>query len=54
VDEGDEVGTRYLTCHIMCVEHVCTLYTYHIRVFCATIYKNMEFIVFVIGTLTKN
>ena len=32
--------------HIMCVEHVCTLYTYPIRMYCATIYKNMEFVVF--------
>jgi len=25
-DVGDEVGTRSGMCHIMCVEHVCTLY----------------------------
>ena len=54
VDVGDEVGTRSHTCRIMCVEHVCTLYSYPIRMYCATIYKNIEFIVFVIGTLTKN
>ena len=54
MDVGDEVGTRSCTCRIMCVEHVCTLYTYPIHMYCATIYKNMEFIVFVIGTLTKN
>jgi len=29
-DVGDEVGTRSGMCHIMCVEHVCTLYTYPI------------------------
>jgi len=39
-DVGDEVGTRSCTCHIMCVEHVCILYTYPIRMYCATIYKN--------------
>jgi hypothetical protein len=28
----------------MCVEHVRTLYTYPVRMYCATIYKNMEFV----------
>jgi len=37
--------------HIMCVEHVCTLNACPIHMCCATIYKNMEFVVFVIGTL---
>jgi len=54
VDVGDEVGMRSHTCHIMCVEHVCTLYSYPICMYCAKIYKSMEFVVFVIGTLTKN
>ena len=35
----------------MCVEHVCTLYTYRLHMYYATVYKNMEFVVFVIGTL---
>ena len=54
VDVGGEVGMRSHTCHIMCVEHVCSLYSYPICTYCATIYKSMEFVVFVIGTLTKN
>jgi len=37
--------------HILGAEHVCTLNTYPIRVYCATIYQNMEFVFFVIGTL---
>ena len=43
-----------VTSMVSCVEHVCTLYTYPICMYCATIYKNMELVVFVVGTLTKN
>jgi len=39
---GDEVGIRSRTCHIVCVEPVCTLYTYAICMYCATIYKNTQ------------
>ena len=40
----------------MCVDHVSTLYTrtYPICIYCLTMYKNMEFVVFAIGVLTKN
>ena len=51
VDVEDEVGTRTGTCHIMCVEHLCTIQTYPTRMYCATIYRNKEFVVLVIGTL---
>ena len=54
MDVGDEASKRSRTCHIMCAEHVCTLYTYPVRMYYATIYKNIEFVVFVIGTLTKS
>ena len=37
---------RSMVSHYLCrtVEHVCTLYTYPIRTYRATIYKNMEFV----------
>jgi len=41
----------HIVCVCVCVEHVCILNTCPIRMYYATTYKNMEFVVYVMGKL---
>ena len=44
---------KSIVLYYVCVEHVCTLNTSPIHMYCTKIYKSMESLVYVIGTLNQ-